>query len=130
MEIQQTGLNLIVQKLDEDLGIISFKFQEKKCENWENDNKKTLYFDQNSFVELPADDNGEIKKLRSSKSCSLFKKADVNYLIDRLLPQAENWVNTKNSISDSLKKLLGEKEEKLIKLNQKLKISNFGLLNK
>ena len=115
MEIQQTGLNLIVQKLEEDLGIISFKFQEKKCENWENDNKKKLNnFDQNSFVELPADDNGEIKKFQGlPKNCSLFKKeTDLGKtLVERLLPQAENWVKTKNSISDSLQKLL-EREDK------------------
>ena len=74
-----------------------------------NNKKKLHNFDQNSFVELPADDNGEIKKFQGlPKNCSLFKKeTDLGKaLIDRLLPQAENWVNTKNSISDSLKKLL------------------------
>ena len=129
MEIQQTGLSLRVQKLEEDLGIISFKFQEKKCENWENDNKKKLNnYDQNSFVELPASDNGEIKKfLGLPKNCSLFKKESDRgrTLIERLLPQAKNWVETKNSISESLKRLLErEGQEKLIKLNQNLKINN------
>ena len=39
MEIQQTGLSLNVQKLDDNKGIISFKKQDKKCERWKKENK-------------------------------------------------------------------------------------------
>jgi len=119
MEIQQTGLSLTVQKLEEESGIISFKHQEKKCENWEKKNKKIKFFEIEEFPGL-------------LKNCSLIKKErDLGKtLIERLLPQAEAWIKNKESFPPSLKRLLERQgNNELIKLNKILKDSNSGFAN-
>ena len=119
MEIQQTGLSLTVQKLEEESGIISFKMQKTKCQNWKNNNKDIKFFEIEEFPGLP-------------KNCSLFKKErDLGKtLIDRLLPQAESWIQNKESFPLSLKTLLERRgKNELIELNKILKNSNSGFVN-
>ena len=116
MEIQQTGLSLNVQKLEEDSGMISFKFQEKKCENWRKENPNIKDFEINNFPGL-------------IKNCSLFKKeSDLSRsLINRLLPQAESWIENKQSLPKSLKNLLErEGKDELVELNNNLKNIDLG----
>ena len=116
MEIQQTGLSLNVQKLEEDSGIISFKFQKKKCENWKKDNPQIKDFEIKNFPGL-------------IKNCSLFKKeSDLSRtLINRLLPQAEAWKEKKQSLPMTLKNLLErEGKDELVELNKNLKVTDLG----
>ncbi len=116
MEIQQTGLSLNVQKLDDNKGIISFKKQDKKCERWKKENKEIKNFEIEDFPGLPI-------------NCSLFKRErDLGItLIDRLFPQAEAWIKDKETVPESLKNLLERRgNDEIVKLNTNLKNSNSG----